>query len=190
VIVARTNQFDPQHNMIAWNAHGRRQTKKYRPTVPVPSLILPHMEEWTCEADTFIHFDGQPVTDIRSPWARTEAICGVHLTPKSLRHFMATEMRKRDVPEEQRELWMGHRRQKTNDRYGVFHADYLKNARDCADSVFSELSELCKKPICRQVAAKSDTAAPRDKGGKFVRYHPKWVVGGTGIEPVTPTMSM
>lgn len=101
---------------------------------------------------------------------------------------MATEMRKRGVPREQREEWMGHRRQSTGDRYGSFAPEYLRAAKDCADGVLGELAALCERSIYRQVAAKSN--APK-RGVYLKRFDPIGkMVGGTGIEPVTPTMSM
>jgi hypothetical protein len=50
-----------------------------------------------------------------------------------------------------------------------------------------ELAALCQRSIYRQVAAKSK--APK-KGVGLQRFDPIGrMVGGTGIEPVTPTMS-
>jgi hypothetical protein len=64
---------------------------------------------------------------------------------------MATEMRKRGVPKEQREEWMGHRRHSTGDLYGSFSSDYLAAARDCADVVLGELEALVTKDIYRDI---------------------------------------
>jgi integrase len=143
----RAEQFDERHGLLAFNADGRRQTKKHRPTVPVPSRLLPYIMEWLREG----------IGTIRKPWDATLLRAGLpdKFKPKALRHFMATEMRKRGVPQEQRELWMGHRRHSTGDRYGVFTGDYLKAARDCADAVLGELEALCSVSPYRQVAAKS-----------------------------------
>jgi hypothetical protein len=102
---------------------------------------------------------------------------------------MATEMRKRDVPQEQRELWMGHRKQKTGDRYGHFAPDYLKAARRAANLVLAELEKLSKRSIYRQVTAKPVPKAKRADGLQRFKPIGKEMVGGTGIEPVTPTMS-
>jgi integrase len=144
----QADQFDERHGLLAFNADGRRQTKKHRPTVPVPSRLLPYIMDWLSEG----------IGTIRKPWDATLLRAGLpdQFKPKALRHFMATEMRKRGVPQEQRELWMGHRRHSTGDRYGVFTGDYLKAARDCADAVLGELEATAKLSIYRQVAAKSD----------------------------------
>jgi integrase len=185
----RTDQFDERHGLLYFNAPGRRQTKKFRPTVSVPSRLLPHIERWTVEADWFVHNTGKEVKVARKPWADTLMRAGLpaSFTPKALRHFMATEMRKRGVPREQREEWMGHRKHSTNDGYGQFAPEFLKAARDCADAVLAELETLCKKSIYRQVTAKSERGVSR---GGLQRFDPiEKMVGATGIEPVTPTMS-
>jgi integrase len=153
----RTDQFDARHGLLAFNQADRRQTKKYRPTVPVPPRLLPHLAEWADEADTFIHKDGEPVAVLRKPWGQTLERAGLPaaFTPKSLRHYMATEMRRRGVPREQREEWMGHRRASTNDRYGTFAPDYLREAVAAANAVLAELEQKATLPIYRQVTAKS-----------------------------------
>jgi integrase len=177
-----TDQFDARHKLLAFNQKNRRQTKKYRPTNPVPERLLPHMMRWAEEGELFV------AGPVRDAWDATLArYGGPHLTGKSLRHFMATEMRKRGVPPWQIERWMGHRRQSTNDRYGQFSSDYLAAARDCADAVLAELEALCTRSIYRQVTAKPKAKA---KAGGLQRFDPIGrMVGGTGIEPVTPTMS-
>jgi integrase len=183
-----TDQFDERHGLLAFNQAGRRQTKKFRPTVPVPPRLLSYMSTWADADDLFV-----PGT-VRKPWDKTLEKIGAKFAPKALRHFMATEMRKRGVPREQREEWMGHRRQSTGDRYGSFAPDYLIAAKDCADAVLGELEALCAKSIyrdvpavCRQVAAKP---LRRYFPGGLERFDRIGrMVGGTGIEPVTPTMS-
>jgi integrase len=192
----RTDQFDERHGLLQFNALGRRQTKKFRPKVTVPPRLLIHMEKWAEEAEWFVHKNGQEVRVSRKPWAETLKRAGLppSFTPKSLRHFMATEMRKRGVPKEQREEWMGHRKRSTNDGYGQFSPDFLETAKRCGDSVLADLEALCERSIYRdvlklsmQTSAKSKVAAPKDG---LQRFDPVGkMVGGTGIEPVTPTMS-
>lgn len=147
-------QFDPRHGLLSFNKDGRRQTKKHRPTVPVPQRLRACLEEHLAGRHTAT--ETKPIVMLRTPWTHTLEAAGLpaKFRPKSLRHFMATEMRKRGVPREQREEWMGHRRRSTNDRYGHFAPDYLNAARDCADAVLGELELLAKLPIYRQIALK------------------------------------
>jgi hypothetical protein len=89
---------------------------------------------------------------------------------------------------------MGHCRHSTNDVYGQFAPDFLQAAKDCAEAVLADLEALCKRSIYRdvlkpsmQVSAKSDT---KPEVADLQRFDPVGkMVGGTGIEPVTPTMS-
>ena len=192
----RTDQFDERHGLLQFNAPERRQTKKFRPTVPVPPRLLTYMEKWAEEAEWFVHKDGKEVRVARKPWTKTLERAGLpaSFTPKSLRHFMATEMRKRGVPKEQREEWMGHRKHSTNDGYGQFSPDFLDAAKNCADIVLADLEALCERSIYRDVLKLSMQASAKPKVGAakggLQRFDPvEKMVGGTGIEPVTPTMS-
>lgn len=140
-------QFDARHSLISFNREGRRQTKKYRPTLPVPDRLMPYLGDWLTHE----------IGEVRKPWADTVAKAGLpaKFRPKALRHFMATEMRRRGVAKEQREEWMGHRRHATNDGYGHFSPDFLQEAKACANAVLGELETLCKQSIYRQVTGKS-----------------------------------
>jgi integrase len=148
-------QIDRRYRLVALNPPKRRQTKKHRPTLPVPALIWPLLETWS-DADTIVHKDGHPVVVLRKPWkaVRQAAKLPETFTPYSLRHLMATELRRRRVPREQREMWMGHRRAAVNDAYGTFDPDYLADARDAVNALLGELAALCKVSPFRQVSAK------------------------------------
>ena len=128
-------QYDHRFNLLSFNPKGRRQTKKHRPTLPVPESFRPLLAAWAEPG-------GKLIGGCRGEWAKTCEATGVHFPPKALRHFMATEMRKAGVPLEQRELWMGHRRRATNDLYGQFTPDHLQAARDCADAVLTTILRL------------------------------------------------
>lgn len=181
-----TAQYDALKGLMAWNRAGRRQTKKFRPLVPVPDSLLLPMFVWSQEGERFVA--GSP----RRAWGETCKITGLSFPPQALRHFMATEMRVRGVPYEQRELWMGHRRHSTNDRYGQFAPEHLKAARECAEAVLLELEAMCKLSPYRQVSAKPERRSDFGKARiPLQRFDPigKTMVGATGIEPVTPAMS-
>jgi integrase len=189
VVDADYKQFDARYGLMAWNAEDRAQTKKRRALVPVPLRLLPHMKVWAEEGGKLV-----PGT-LRKPWDRTlEKIGGEKFTRKSLRHFMATAMRRRGVPKEQADEWMGHRQSSTGDQYGHYDPAFLQTACDAANGVLGELETLCKKSIyrdvpviCRQVAVKSNKVMVPIG---LQRFDPvEKMVGGTGIEPVTPTMS-
>lgn len=161
------SQLDERNKLVKLNPDGRRQTKKHRPTLPAPPRLWKAMMGWLDE-DTLVHKDGNPVIVLRKPWhaIRERARLPEAFTPYALRHYMATELRRRRVPREQREMWMGHHRVNINDAYGIFEPDYLKDARDAVDSFLKELEKACKVPLFRQVSAKTASGALAADAGK------------------------
>ena len=155
----RREQIEPRYRLVKLNPEGRRQTKKFRPTLPAPARLWTALETW-CDADTIVHKNGKPVIVLRKPWDATRIRAGLpeQFTPYALRHMIATELRRRRVPKEQREMWMGHRRANVNDAYGIFDPDYLADARAAVDDFLGELELACGKPLFRQVSAKSRIA--------------------------------
>lgn len=160
-------QIDTRYKLLALNPPGRRQNKKHRPTLPVPPAIWELVQSW-CDGETLVSKDrerlvmkdGERVAVksrnrviLRKPWRAMIKAAGLPkgFTPYALRHFMATEFRLRGVSEEQRERWMGHRKETVNDGYGKFAPSYLEEARD---AVLVELSALCKTSSFRQVTVK------------------------------------
>lgn len=153
-------QLDRRYQLIQLNPHGRRQTKKYRPTIPVAGSLWPLLEEWSAsERLSGFTFKNYPSKQWET--ARVRAELPEEFTPRAIRHFMATELRHAHrrygvprVPLDEREMFMGHRRAKTNDMYGAFEPDYLDAAKTAVDAVLQALNAACKKPFLRQVSAK------------------------------------
>lgn len=153
-------QLDRRHQLVHLNPQGRRQTKKYRPTIPVADALWSLLEEWS----TSERLSGYTLKNYPSKqWdtARTRANLPPEFTPRAIRHFMATELRHAHrrhgvprVPLDEREMFMGHRRANTNDMYGVYEPDYLDAAKTAVDAVLRALDAACAKPFLRQVSAK------------------------------------
>jgi hypothetical protein len=156
-------QIDERYRLVALNAEGRRQTKKHRATLPMPDALWETLLSWR-EGATIVHTirtrkrdDGAtetirvPVNVLRKPWAEARARAGLpgDFVPKSLRHMLATELRRRRVPKEDRELWQGHRRLSTNDRYGQFDPDFLASAKAAVDALLRELDAACETTLFR-----------------------------------------
>jgi hypothetical protein len=146
-------QLDRRHQLIHLNPQGRRQTKKHRPTIPVADALWPLLEEWsTSERLSGCTFKNYPTKQ----WdlARIRAELPSDFTPRAIRHLMATELRHAHrrygvprVPLDEREMFMGHRRAKTNDMYGVYEPDYLDAAKTAVDAVLRALNAACKTPL-------------------------------------------
>ena len=152
----RPFQIDERHRLVHLNAPGRRQTKKRRATLPMPDILWPTLLSWR-DAETIVHRDGNPVIVLRKPWGdvRRSLDLPAAFTPKSLRHMLATELWRRGVDREQREMWQGHRRERTNDQYGRFGPDFLDQAKEAVQGLLTEIDSTANRSLFRQVTAKS-----------------------------------
>lgn len=152
-------QLERRYRLLRLNPEGRRQTKKHRPTLPVPAQLWPILtEQWIGE--TFV---GAPFK-LQMRWftARKRIGLPAEMIPNSLRHFMATELRHAHlrygverVPEDEREMWMGHRKSSVHNTYGDFEPDYLLTAKRAVEAILDALNLRLKTPLYRQNALKS-----------------------------------
>ncbi|MTH95109.1 site-specific integrase [Roseibium sp. RKSG952] len=72
-----------------------RTTAKRRPSVRIPSRLLPHLKRWKAMDKGVAHVinrDGQPVKSVRKAWAnsRADASLDAEVIPHSLRHTAAS----------------------------------------------------------------------------------------------------
>jgi integrase len=135
-------QVDMKRRQISLNPKGRRQTKKYRPVVPISNTLLRWLED--CEDERYVVYHGKPVASVKKSFAKavTEAEL-TKVTPYCLRHTMGAELRARDVPEWEVMGIMGHKSKtaSTTERYARFRPDYLGQAAQAIDGYFHELRE-------------------------------------------------
>jgi len=145
----RRKQFDSEHGLLALNPSGRRQTKKYRPIVPVTNALRPWLEAETDQEAFYTAYRGEKIRSIRSAWNQLRADTGIpDLTAYSFRHGVAREMRKRKVPLEEIKLFLGHRplgSDKTTSIYAPLDPDYCGRARDAIDEIMLEVRNLRKR---------------------------------------------
>lgn len=152
-------QLDRRYRLLKLNPEGRRQTKKHRPTLPVPAQLWPVLtEEWTGE--TFVGASSK----LQMRWFAARERIGLpkEMIPNSLRHFMATELRHAHlrygvprVPADECEMWLGHRRQSVHNSYGAFEPDYLATAKRAVEAILDALNARLNQPVFRQLSRKS-----------------------------------
>ncbi len=146
VLDLRPAQVNLTDRRIDLNPKGRRQTKKYRPIVPITDTLLPFVS--SAAGERFVMWWDKPVGSIKGAFNR--AVAFAHLprliTPYSLRHTMATELRRRDVPVWEVEGLLGHRRPGVTERYAHFSPDYLSKGRRAIDDYLAEL-KVDLKPL-------------------------------------------
>ena len=122
------------------------------------------------------------IRSIKTTFRKTVAKAGLgdDVTPYTIRHTMATELRKRGVPPWEVSGLLGHK----SAGYAKYDPDYLGKAAKGIDAYFTELQEHVSRQI---VLPLRGTCAPAtDWTGTQV---PDLLVGASGFEPPTPTMS-
>ena len=153
------DQVDLTSRLIDLNPRGKRRTKKGRPVVPITQTILPFLANGVPifehplsahgkavqRADKlparYVNWCGKPIACIRKSFTKLVADLGLpsDITPYSLRHTMATELRARGVPWEEIKGMLGHKMPGVTEKYAKYGADYLGAGSAAIDDYFSEL---------------------------------------------------
>ena len=178
-------QVDPEAGVIRLNPAGRRQTKKRRPTVPLTRTLAAHLSG--LQGPFYAGWNGKRTLSIKTTWrkVRTAAKLPAWFAPKVLRHTVASELRRRGVPEWDVKGLMGHTGGGVTEGYAKFDGAKVARALD------AWMADLARDvPALRGVSAGSGKKKARN-GRASESESPRGlrVVGGTGFEPVTPTMS-
>ena len=143
-------QFDVAHSLLDLNPPGRQQNKKFRPIIPVTPTLLPWLKREVGKSDRYVSYRRKPVSSILHMWRKTRADAGLdaRVTPYSIRHGMAREMRKRKVPTEQISLFLGHLPEgsaATTSIYAPYDPDFLVEAKDAIESAMAEVRKHLKR---------------------------------------------
>jgi site-specific recombinase XerC len=175
-------QRDRDARTIDLNPAGRRQTKKYRPLLPEAATLTPWLDQ--IKTDHFVAWNGRRLKSIKSAWRklRADAELDERVTPYSIRHTMARELRRRRVPLEQRQAFLGHLPRgsaRTTAMYAPDEPEYLSDAVAAIDAVMADVDRAATRSI----------VLPSMVRASCVRVSPSKLVGAAGIEPATPTMS-
>jgi integrase len=140
-------QVNFDDRIIQLNPPGREQTKKLRPTLPITDTLFPWLEK--SKVDVFVNWKGRPIKSIRTAFqlTRDRAGLGKDVTPYTIRHTMATELRRRQVQQWELAGFLGHSSGSTTERYAKFAPDYMSNARIAIDEYFLELQPFVKRTL-------------------------------------------
>ena len=149
VLDTRGAQFDELHHRFDLNPPGRKQNKKYRPILAVTPTLLPWLKTVTEPHHRYVTFAGQAIKSIKTVWEtlRTDAELDDRVTPYSIRHGMAREMRKRKVPKEQISIFLGHLPKDsdaTTSIYAPYDPEYCSEAVAAIESVMTEIRRHLK----------------------------------------------
>lgn len=135
---------DFDRRLLDQNPPGRRQTKKYRPVVPICDFLLPWLE--STEDGPLVQWRGKPIASFKTAWRslRTRAGLPQAFVPKTIRHTMATVLRAADVPEAEIQGMLGHKAYSgKTERYAKFRPNYLGKAAAAIDEHMAELRVSC-----------------------------------------------
>ncbi len=191
------SQVDLDIRRIELNPRGRKQTKKRRPVVPITDTLLPYVE--ARDVERFVHWHGKPIASIKKVFAAMvkQASLPREITPYSLRHTMAAELRRRGVAAWEVQGILGHKAAGVTEIYARFDPDYMASGSRAIDDYFEALGpsfryrdtdstrsdQICVPPALHSGEIRLPTNL------KDFSLSSGWMVGVTGIEPVTPTMS-
>ncbi|MCB2108331.1 MAG: tyrosine-type recombinase/integrase [Rhodobacteraceae bacterium] len=138
-------KFDERR--IELNPPGRRQTKKYRPIVPITDTLLPWLRSW--DGSPYVNYNGAAVFDIGKSFARIGADMGLTVTPYCIRHTMATQLNREGVSESQIARFLGHKPRdttKATEFYIHHRPEYLAEAVAAIDAYFGKLPLKIVRP--------------------------------------------
>ena len=140
-------QVNLDDRLITLNPPGREQTKKRRPTLPITETLFPWLEK--AKTDSLVCWKGKPIKSVRKGFQMIRDRAGLDnkVIPYTIRHTMATELRKRGVQEWDLAGFLGHSSGSVTERYAKFAPDYMSKARIAIDEYFIELQPLVERTL-------------------------------------------
>jgi len=159
----KPDQWHSAARVLSLNPKGRRQTKKYRPTIPVPHQLAPWLDDM---GDQWL-----PVSTIRHGWdsmrKHLDLPGGAQAGEKLIRRSMATLARSRigEANWRQGEMMLGHVKMSISDIYAVPDPANLGLALAATESIIDEIEKMAPGAFYRAVTA-SGFALSVVEGGK------------------------
>lgn len=130
--------------LLAQNPPGRKQTRKYRPTVPVAPFLRPMLE--AAPDGPLVQWRGKPIASFKTAWRgiRRRSGLGQDVVPKTIRHTMATELRAAGVSEAEIQGMLGHRAYGgRTEVYAKYRPDYLGEAVGVIEEYMGRVRASC-----------------------------------------------
>lgn len=160
---AGRRQWNSNAKILALNPAGRRQTKKFRATVPIARQVTP----WLDKAPKGFFVGPKSIRKAWGAMARTIGLpsdreAGEKLIRRSMGKLLRDRMRKTDWPEIT--LFMGHDDfDQTTDIYAPFDPDYLAAAKAEIERIIDEIEKLAPGAFSRSLAGAAGNVIPMRK---------------------------
>ena len=191
VLELTRGQCDLDRGLIRLNPPGRAQTKKRRPVVPMAEWVRP----WIVGTPHghLVTYHGKPVKKIAGAFQtlRDAAGFGPDVTAYTIRHTIATELRRRRVSKSDISMTLGHKEPGSNTTEVYLHdvdIELMDGVRAALDDIAKSIGRVGARPMVVQNLRAICVLVPDRIGGNRPEKAPG-MVGATGIEPVTPTVS-
>lgn len=146
-------QVDFERDIIDLNPPGRLQNKKVRPSIRLTNNLRGWLLHWR---DAYpIQYKGRPIDQVLPKTIKKISLAAAtpKLTRYTLRHYMATRIRRVDgvsVTREQRAAWMGHtdpEHRTTEEWYESMDPDHLVDCAKATDAIMVLLDKLTEKSL-------------------------------------------
>lgn len=124
--------IDVARGVFYRRADGERETKKRKPSIPLPPELHGHLRRWKRRGQRFaVEWYGEPVTKIAKAFRAVvkDAGLGPDVTPHVLRHTAATWLMQAGTDPWEAAGFLGMTVETLMSRYGHHHPDYLSGAR-------------------------------------------------------------
>jgi integrase len=145
------NQIDLERQLVNLNPAGRIQTKKWRPTLPLTSTVLP----WCADLPPgpLITWRGRPIAEIDTAFKRACARAGLAGGEGgySIRHALARYMRMQGVPLHEIAVWLGHIRPPESPATTLIYSPdspaYLATAKAAVEKFVRDIATLTQRDL-------------------------------------------
>lgn len=154
-------QVNRRDGLVNLNPAGRKQTKKYRPTIPISKTLDGWLEIW--DGDHLIQHGKRRVYNCRGGLRRASDNAGIQrVNQYTFRHTMAKVGRQKGVPIDQIAMMLGHKRPGygMTERYTKYDPTYLRDMVRAIDSYFEELQDLTARRVLPPKIALQVRAVP------------------------------
>jgi hypothetical protein len=158
-------QWHPLPKVLKLNPVGRRQTRKYRATLPVAKQLVPHLEATTGPYIT--------VSTIRSAWDSMAAELklpaqgqsGSKLIRRSVSHIARGRLGEEHWV--QGRIFLGHHKTSTSDLYALMQMTNLGRALAVTEAIIDEIEALVPGAFYRDFTAEGGNVASIARGKKL-----------------------